>query len=244
MIKALLIDDEPLARMVLRDLLQNFDDIEILGECANGYEGVKSITELKPDLIFLDVQMPKINGFEMLEILEHPPNVIFVTAYDEYAVNAFNVNAIDYLLKPIALERLEQALDKVRKNMATSVDQQIVEPKNIVLPEQMQRVVVKDNGEIKIIPLTQLMYVEAADDYIKLYTADRYYLKHFTMSKLSQQLPEEQFVRIHRSYFANISFIQKIELVEKDQYHVILHNQTRLPISKTGYSTLKIILGI
>lgn len=240
-LKTIVIDDEPLARALLMEELLSFPEIEVVAQAGNGYEGLKVINELQPDLIFLDVQMPKINGFEMLELIENPPQVIFVTAHDEYALNAFNVNAVDYLLKPINPERLKGAIEKVEKKIATK---QSIETPNVLLPEQMQRLVVKDNNAIKIIPVSQITHIEAADDYIKIYTPERYYLKHLTMTKVGQQLPAAQFIRIHRSYFVNVSYIVKIELLEKEQYCVVLQNGTLLNVSKSGYTQLKNILHI
>lgn len=246
MLKCILIDDEPLARSMLKEMLQDVDGIEIVGECSNGFEGVKSIQALQPDIVFLDVQMPKINGFEMLELLDEKPNVIFITAFDEYAVQAFEVNAIDYLLKPIEPARLTKAIDRIRsRGAAAAAHKASDEPeKNIFLPEQMQRVVVKDNGEIKIIPLAQILFLEAADDYVKIQTQDKYYLKYQTMSKFEQQLPPAQFVRVHRSYFVNVSYINKIELLEKEQYCILLKTGQKIPVSKSGYAKLKSFLGI
>lgn len=244
MLTCLLIDDEPLARSILKEMLQEIEGIEIVGECSNGFEGVKSIQALQPDIVFLDVQMPKINGFEMLELLDEKPNVIFITAFDEYAVQAFEVNAIDYLLKPIEQSRLEKAIAKLKNKPANVKTSEPEQEKSIFLPEQMQRIVVKDSGEIKIIPLPQILYLEAADDYVKIQTQDKYYLKYQTMTKFEQQLPPAQFVRVHRSYFVNVSYINKIELLEKEQYCILLKNGQQIPVSKSGYAKLKSFLGI
>ncbi|RQO30755.1 DNA-binding response regulator [Taibaiella sp. KBW10] len=244
MLKCLLIDDEPLARSILKEMLQEIEGIEVVGECSNGFEGVKSIQALQPDIVFLDVQMPKINGFEMLELLDEKPNVIFITAFDEYAVQAFEVNAIDYLLKPIEQSRLVKAITKLKNNSHPVKAGDPETEKSIFLPEQMQRIVVKDNGEIKIIPLPQILYLEAADDYVKVQTQDKYYLKYQTMTKFEQQLPPAQFVRVHRSYFVNVSYINKIELLEKEQYCILLKDGQKIPVSKSGYAKLKSFLGI
>ncbi|HLU17321.1 MAG TPA: LytTR family transcriptional regulator DNA-binding domain-containing protein [Edaphocola sp.] len=245
MIKCVIIDDEPLARMMLKEMLSAYEDIQIIEECGNGFEGLKSIQANRPDLVFLDVQMPKVNGFEMLELIDNPPAVVFVTAFDEYAVQAFEVNAVDYLLKPIDPSRLDKAVAKVRQ-MSRKASETLSNDqyKNILLPEQTQRIVVKDQGEIVIIPLENVMYLEAADDYVKVHTKDKYYLKHQTMTRFEQQLPSQQFVRVHRSYMVNVSYINKIELLEKDQYTVLLSNRQNLPISKSGYTRLKSFLGI
>jgi two-component system LytT family response regulator len=236
--RTIIIDDEPLARSLLMEILEEHKDIEIIAECNDGYEGIKAIQELQPDLIFLDIQMPKITGFEMLELLDYTPKIIFTTAYDEYALKAFEVNALDYLLKPIHAERLASALTKVRSygpgNNGISKDQIITQ-----LPEQMQRVVVKVSGEVKILPIKDIYYLEAADDYVKVHTGDKYYLKHQTMSHFEKHLPDHEFIRIHRSYIVNIRHIHKVDLYEKDQYCVILRNDARLQVSRTGYAKLK-----
>lgn len=240
--RTIIIDDEPLARSLLAELLEEEKDIQIIGECGDGFDGLKSVQELQPDLIFLDIQMPKITGFEMLELLDTPPKVIFTTAYDEYALKAFDVNAVDYLLKPVNPQRLQKALDKARAG--NDYDTQQIRQKLPQLPEQTQRIVVKVNGNIKILPLAEIFYLESADDYVKVHTGDKYYLKHQTMGRFETQLPPQQFVRIHRSYMANVQHIHKLDLYEKDQYCVVLRNDARLPVSRSGYSKLKEVLGI
>ncbi|AYD46247.1 MAG TPA: LytTR family transcriptional regulator DNA-binding domain-containing protein [Arachidicoccus soli] len=240
--RTIIIDDEPLARSLLLELLEPEKDIEIVAECGDGFEALKAIQEHQPDLIFLDIQMPKITGFEMLELLESPPRVIFTTAYDEYALKAFEVNALDYLLKPLNPERLTRALQKLRQQ--TDKNQESVKGKMLQLPEQMQRIVVKVNGNIKILPLPEVFYLESADDYVKVHTNDKYYLKHQTMNNFEQQLPIHQFVRVHRSCLVNVQHIHKVDLYEKDQYCVVLRNDVRLPVSRSGYAKLKTVLGI
>ena len=240
--RTIIIDDEPLARSLLAELLEEEKDIQIIGECGDGFEGLKSVQELQPDLIFLDIQMPKITGFEMLELLDNPPKVIFTTAYDEYALKAFDVIAVDYLLKPVNPQRLQKALDKARAG--NNDDTQQLKERLPQLPEQTQRIVVKVNGNIKILPLTEIFYLESADDYVKVHTSDKYYLKHQTMGRFETQLPPQQFVRIHRSYMANVQHIHKLDLYEKDQYCVVLRNDVRLPVSRSGYGKLKEVLGI
>jgi two-component system LytT family response regulator len=242
--KAILIDDEPLARSLLAELLEDEKDIQIVASCNDGFEGMKAIQEHQPDLIFLDIQMPKITGFELLEILDHPPRVIFTTAYDEYALKAFEVNALDYLLKPVSVERLRKALEKVRSQMSQPAASPAADLKLLQMPEQSQRIVVKDGGHIKIIPLPEVLYIEAADDYVKVTTADKYFLKHQRMAHFEAQLPAHQFVRVHRSYIVNVQHIHKVELYEKENYCVILRNNARIPVSRSGYGKLKGVLGI
>jgi len=244
-LKTILIDDEPLARAMLEELLSTEKDIQIVAQCADGFEGLKAIQEHQPDFIFLDIQMPKITGFEMLELLEKPPAVVFTTAYDEYAIKAFEVNALDYLLKPINFERFQKALAKLRQQINTQPEVTLHDQlSQIQLPEQTQRIVVKDNGHIKIIPLPEVLYIEAADDYAKITTESKYYLKHQRMAHFEAQLPAHQFVRVHRSYIVNVQHIHKVELYEKENYCVLLRNQAKIPVSRTGYGKLKAVLGI
>lgn len=242
--KTILIDDEPLARSLLAELLEDEKDIEVVASCNDGFEGMKAIQEYQPDLIFLDIQMPKITGFELLELLDNPPKVIFTTAYDEYALKAFEVNALDYLLKPISQDRLQKALEKVRSQIKHPEIEPARDTSSLQLPEQSQRIVVKDGGHIKIIPLPEVLYIEAADDYVKVTTADKYFLKHQRMAHFEAQLPAHQFVRVHRSYIVNVQHIHKVELYEKENYCVILRNNAKIPVSRSGYSKLKTVLGI
>ena len=241
MIKAIIIDDEPLARFVLREHLQSYPDINVVQECGDGFEGLKAIQQNQPQLLFLDIQMPKINGFEMLELLEQPPAVIFTTAYDEYALKAFEANAVDYLLKPFSRERFDKALSKFLHQELQQTKTLLQEP---ILPEQSQRVVVKTNGKIKIIPVSDIIYLEAADDYVKIFTAEGSFLKNKTMGYFEKTLDPKQFVRTHRSYIVNVQQITRIEPYEKESYMGILKSSAQVPVSKTGYQKLKVVLGI
>lgn len=243
-IKTLIIDDEPLARAMLRELLGNESEIEVMAECGDGFAGLKAIQDLKPDLIFLDIQMPKITGFELLELLESPPHIIFTTAYDEFALKAFDVNALDYLMKPINPDRLKIALKRVADVKLTTSTKLETLKTEIIPTEYLQRIVVKTNDKIQILPLKEIYYIESANDYIKIHNKDQYFLKLQTMSYCEMQLPPDLFVRIHRSYLVNISHIHKIELYEKDQYCAILRNDEKLSISKSGYGKLKGILRL
>jgi two-component system LytT family response regulator len=245
MIRTILIDDEPLARDVLKHYLSNFPDVTIIAECSDGFEGIKAIAQHQPDLIFLDIQMPKISGFEMLELIDKHPAVIFTTAFDEYAIKAFEVNAVDYLLKPIEQSRFEQAMQKlpVRLNQTDESTRAVLDAAALN-PAQNNRVVVKKNGVIKIIALSDIHYLEADDDYVKLSTAEGIFHKNKTMSFFEQTLPADQFIRIHRSYLINLAQVTKIELKEKDSYVVLLKSDIWLPVSKTGYVKLKSALGL
>jgi two-component system LytT family response regulator len=246
MIRTILIDDESLARDIVKHYLRDFPDIEVVAECSDGFEGIKAITQHQPDFIFLDIQMPKINGFEMLELVESPPAVIFTTAFDEYAIKAFEVNAIDYLLKPIEKSRFYQAVQKIasRLNNLEAVTTQELLDSAAMSPAQHNRVVVKKNGVIKIIAVTDIHYLEADDDYVKLSTTEGIFHKNKTMSFFERTLDAGQFIRIHRSYIINLAQVTRIELKEKDSYIVLLKSDIWLPVSKTGYVKLKAALGM
>ncbi|MFN0257872.1 LytR/AlgR family response regulator transcription factor [Pedobacter ureilyticus] len=244
MIKTILIDDEALARDIVKHYLKAFPNIEVVAECSDGFEGLKAITQHQPDLIFLDIQMPKISGFEMLELVENRPAVIFTTAFDEYAIKAFEVNAVDYLLKPIEQGRFEQAMQKLPSKLAKGDDSQELLETASLSPAQNNRVVVKNAGVIKIIPVEAINYLEADDDYVKLSTTEGNFQKNKTMSFFEQTLDSTQFIRIHRSYIINLAQVTKIELKEKETYVVLLKSGIWLPVSKTGYVKLKAALGI
>jgi two-component system LytT family response regulator len=246
--RALIIDDEPLARLIVREYLQGFPQIEILQECGDGFEGVKAINQYQPDLIFLDVQMPKINGFEMLELIEQQPAVIFTTAFDEYAIKAFETHAADYLLKPFSKERFTKAVEKwlnqaspteVQKANETLINS-VVPPS----PAQHERIVVKTGTKVKIIPVHDVQYLEADDDYVSIHTQEGSFLKNKTMSFFEQTLDPRQFVRVHRSYILSVQQITRIDPYEKDAHIAILKSGAKIPVSKTGYVKLKAVLGI
>lgn len=247
MIKAVIIDDEPLARSIVKEYLQDYKDITIVNECNDGFEGVKAIMQTQPDLIFLDIQMPKINGFEMLELVEPSPSVIFTTAFDEFAIKAFEAHAIDYLLKPFSKERFDKAIQKwleQRKNTDSPKISHILSDSTTKQPEDHQRIVVKTGNNIRIIPVNEIQYIEAYDDYVKIYAQDGCFLKKKTMAYYEQTLNESEFVRVHRSFIVQISQITKIELLEKDNHVALLKNGTRIALSKTGYSKLRGVLGL
>jgi two-component system LytT family response regulator len=241
--KVVIIDDEPLARSIVKQFLKQHEDLELIDECSNGYEGVKAIEKHNPDLVFLDIQMPKINGFEMLEIIDEEPSVIFTTAFDEYAIKAFETSAIDYLLKPFTQERFDKAIEKWRKNKAQPLKTVLGETVQKQLNED-QRIVVKDAGNIKIIPTVDVMYIEAYDDYVKIHTKERYFLKKKTMNYYEQSLDKANFLRIHRSYILNINQLTRIESFEKNSYRATLTNGAAIPISRSSYGELKAILGL
>ena len=244
--RAILIDDEPLARSVVREYLAPWVDIEVVDECNDGFEGVKSVMQHKPDLIFLDIQMPKINGFEMLELLEEKPDVIFATAFDEFALQAFEAHAVDYLLKPFTRERFDKAIQKWMDHHQTSSSKQKTQQllDEVAQTSQKDRVVVKTGSKIKIIPVEDILYLEADDDYVNIHTANGSYLKNKTMSFFEQTLEPSQFVRVHRSYIIRIQEITRIDPYEKDSHLAILKSGAKVPVSKTGYGKLRQVLGL
>ena len=243
--KVIIVDDEPLARSIIKEYLLHHPDMELVAECADGFEGVKMIQQHQPDLIFLDIQMPKINGFEMLELLEQPPAVIFTTAFDEYAIKAFESHAVDYLLKPFSRERFEKALAKLKQDTTqapTQTFQPLIEAARS--PAEHQRVVVRLAGKIKIIPVEDIHYLEAADDYVKIFTKEGNFLKNKTMGYFESVLDKEQFVRTHRSFIVHIGEITRIDPYEKENHLALLKSGARVPVSKSGYVKLKSVLGI
>ena len=244
----MIIDDEPLARSIVLEYLQAHKDFEVMAECNNGFEGVKAIQQHKPDLIFLDIQMPKINGFEMLELLDTVPSVIFATAFDEYAIKAFEANAVDYLLKPFSKDRFNAALEKwsAKRNEAPSAEKNIASllESTEKQPDEKNRIVVKTNNEITIVPVNDIFYIEAYDDYIKLFTKDNYYLKKKTMNYYETVLDPSKFFRTHRSFIINLQQLTRIEPLEKNSYIALLKNGKKIPLSRTGYIKLKEKLGI
>lgn len=245
-ITAVIIDDETLGRQIVRKYISGQNDIEIIAECPNGFDGVKKINELNPDIVFLDIQMPKLNGFEMLELLDKPPAIIFTTAYDQYAIRAFEVNAADYLLKPFSQERFEEALNRARL-LLKNREQQDEIVRDLIKHNQdsieyLERIVVKDGSKIHIIPVESVTYLEAQDDYVMIHSKEGNLLKQKTMKYFEEHLPPEDFLRIHRSYIVSIPCIKKIELVEKETYKLFLDDETALPVSKSGYEKLKKIL--
>lgn len=246
MSKVIIIDDEPLARSIVVEYLSYHPDLTIAQVCSDGFEGVKAIQQYQPDLIFLDIQMPKINGFEMLELIDEPPAVIFTTAFDEFAIKAFEANAIDYLLKPFNQERFDKAVQKW-KDLSNTYSKKATEDLLDAVAQsepQSQRVVVKNGTKIKIIPVQDIHYLEAADDYVKIHTHEGSFLKNKTMAHFEKTLNASIFVRSHRSYMVNVQLITRLDPYEKENYLAILRSGTKVPVSKTGYSKLRQVLGL
>lgn len=244
-IKTIVIDDEQLAIDIIRNYLGNHDDIEIVAECQNGFEGLKAIHELNPDLVFLDIMMPKLSGFEMLELMDHHPVVIFSTAYDQYALKAFEQNAIDYLLKPYAQDRLDLALDKARKKLTEATA--APEIMNLIRYHQetgdLHRVVVRTGSKIDIIAVDKIRYLESMNDYVYIHTANSKFLKQQTMKYFEEHLPGKEFVRIHRSYILALRELAKLEPYGKDSHVAVLKDGSQLQVSRSGYGNLKEVLN-
>lgn len=245
-IRTLLIDDEELARSLVKSFVQIDSDFEVIGEASDGFEALKLINNLHPDLIFLDIQMPKLTGLELLELIPDPPIVVFSTAYDQYAIEAFEKNAIDYLLKPFSRDRFQKALQKVKEKIEAKVDTK-KEIKNLLAspthPEKsLERIVIKNGSKIEMIHFYDVTYIETYGDYVWIHTEKAKYLKQKTMKELEELLPSS-FLRVHRSFLVNVTFIQKLELYEKNSYQLLLKNGARVSVSKRGYKELKDTLG-
>jgi two-component system, LytTR family, response regulator len=246
-IKIIIIDDEQLARSIIKKYLEPYQDIEIAAECANGFEGIKAVNELSPDLIFLDIQMPKLTGFEMLELLDKKPAIIFTTAFDQYAIKAFEVNAVDYLLKPFPQARLDEALKKAKAQIESAVTE-APQIENLIRHneaniEYIDRIIIKDGSKISIVQTDSIKCIEAQDDYVMVYSDEGKFLKQKTMKFFEDHLNPKEFIRIHRSYIVKIQEIKQIELLEKESYQVKLKDGKTLPVSKNGYSRLKVVLS-
>ena len=244
--KVIIIDDEPLARSIVKEYLQSYPQLEIVAECGDGFEGLKAIQQFEPDLLFLDIQMPKINGFEMLELVDQPPAVIFTTAFDEYAIKAFDSHAVDYLLKPFNKERFDKAIQKWLQqsaNITTKNNGALLETA-AQSPIQQNRIVVKTGNKIKIIPVDDVLYLESSDDYVKIHTKEGSFLKNKTMAHFESILNPTQFVRCHRSYLINVQEVTRIDHWEKESHAAILRSGQQIPVSRSGFTKLKTALDI
>ena len=244
--KVIIVEDERPARDLLMNYLEGFPEMEVIGQYDNGFDGLKAINDLKPDAIFLDVQMPKLTGFELLEVLEHQPEVIFTTAYDQFAIRAFERNAVDYLLKPFSRERFKEAINRLRARLEAKeggdkeesgiekIRQHFAES-----DEKLHRVVIKKSGKIHVISTRDINFLEAQDDYVMIYTDEGKYLKQQTMKYFEKHLDNQQFIRVHRSYIANITSIERIEPYEKSNFILILKDGNKVPVSRSGMQVLK-----
>jgi len=243
-LRVVVVDDEPLARAVVREYVAAHPGVEVVAECANGFEAVKAVSELSPDLMFLDVQMPKLSGFEVLELVGRSVPVIFTTAYDQYALNAFEVHAIDYLLKPFSAERFAEALTRARARLAAREDMPVEALVDGIRTKQtpLERVLIRDGSKVHVLPIEKIDYVEAQDDYVAFHSDGKSYLKDQTLAAVEGLLDPARFVRIHRSYLLNIERIARVELYAKDSRVAILRDGAKLPVSRAGYARLAKLL--
>ncbi len=242
---AMIVDDEELARAIVKEHLVPHGEIQIVAECSNGFDAVKAATELKPDLLFLDIQMPKLDGFEVLELLDPRPTVIFITAYDQHALKAFEVHAVDYLMKPFAVDRFEEALQraKARSSQGTVSGPQPTELSATAKSDwPLDRIVVRDGTKVTLIPLAKLDYIQAQDDYVLLKTPEKGHLKQQTLSSLETRLDPKRFLRIHRSFIIQMDRLARLEQTPTESWVAVLTDGTKLPVSKSGYARLKDIL--
>ena len=242
-ISTIIIDDEHLGRELIKEFLQKRNDMEIIAECHNAYEAYQVICAQKPDLIFLDIQMPEVNGFELLEMLDKIPQVIFCTAYDQYAIKAFEVNAVDYLLKPFDEQRFNKALDRAIQNFASPAKSQ-VQLEQLVNSFQskqdfLERLLIKQAGKIVIISCHEISWIEAMDDYVQIHTSKESYLIQQSMNMLESRLDPNQFIRVHRSYIVNIDAVKEILNISQGKHKVILKDSTEVSLSRTGSQKLK-----
>lgn len=242
-IKAIIIDDEELARKVIIRYLEKHPEIEIVGECENGFIGLKAINEKKPDLVFLDIQMPKINGFELLEVLDEKPLIIFSTAHDEFALKAFEHSALDYLLKPYSQKRFSEAVSRAIERIKTGQSQSSAYEKlnveNENRDEYIHRIVVKDGSQVHVIPVDDIVNIDASDDYVEIHTKNAKYLKQKPLSFFETHLDPDQFMRVHRSAIVAVSEISKLEPYSKDSFVLILKNGKEVNVSKSGMNLLR-----
>jgi two-component system LytT family response regulator len=239
-----IVDDEAPARALVREYLEQHSDVHVVAECTNGLEAVKAANELRPDLLILDIQMPKLDGFEVLDLIgADTTGVVFTTAHDDYALRAFEVHAVDYLLKPFGPERFAESLRLARSRIA---QRQPIPARELLEAHRegsaIDRILIRDRSQVHVIPVEQIDYVEAQDDYVSIRAAGRSYLKEQTLGELEAQLAAKGFVRIHRRYILNVSRLAKIELSEKDNRVAILNDKTELPISRSGYAKLRELL--
>ena len=243
-IRTVIVDDEALARGILREWLDGHPDIEIVAECPNGFEAVKAATELKPDLLMLDIQMPKLDGFDVLELVGGDFAVIFITAYDSYAVRAFEVHAVDYLLKPFSAERLAEALDRARVRIRSKEPTPVRELLAVARSDRapLRRILIRERAEVHVIPVEKIDYFESQDDYVAVKSGGRTYLKEQPLGDLEAQLDAAAFVRIHRRYVLNLTRLARIEMGVTDRRIAVLNDGTQLPISRTGYARLRELL--
>jgi two-component system LytT family response regulator len=237
--RVIIVDDEELARGVVREYLGPHADVDIVAECANGFEAVKAIAELEPDLVFLDIQMPKLDGFEVVELAGRKARYIFVTAYDQYALKAFEIHAIDYLLKPFSQKRLDEALAHARSSMGSQPGLAAAIAEATQRAKPLERILIRDGAKVHVIAADKIDFIEAQDDYVSISAEGKAWLKTQRLSDLESQLDPQVFLRIHRSYIVNVERISRIEQAGKDSHMAILKDGARIPISRTGYQKVR-----
>jgi two-component system, LytTR family, response regulator len=242
-IRTVIIDDETPAREIIKHYLSELENIEIVAECSDGFSGLKTISSLKPDLVFLDIQMPRLTGIELVEVLTEKPEIIFSTAYDQYALRAFELNAVDYLLKPFAkrrfLDAVKKATDKIQSGQGNKIPASLLLEKKPEQTASVNRVVVRKGNAISLIPVDEIRFVEAQDDYVMIHHSQGKALKQQTMKYYEDNLPRSEFLRIHRSYLVKVTEIKRIEPYGKDNHIAILNSEDKLPVSRAGYKLLK-----
>lgn len=237
-LRVLVVDDEPLARQVAREYAQAVEGVVVVGECANGYEAVKAVSDAVPDVILLDVQMPRLSGFDVLELIGEGPAVIFATAHDEFALKAFDVHAVDYLLKPFSQTRMAEALARARHRLATQPGAGTAGLREALRQVRVDRILVRDGHKVHIVAVETLDYVQAQDDYVMLHAGGKSLLKEQPLASLEAQLDPARFVRVHRSYLINLACLERVELEAKDRRVVVLRSGVRLPVSRSGHQRL------
>jgi len=247
--RVIIVDDEHLARALLREHLAAHPDVEIVGECANGFEAVKAIAEQRPELVFLDIQMPKLDGFEVAELAGTTTQYLFVTAYDQFALRAFEVHAIDYLLKPYTPARLAQALAHARARLAGGAQAQAVDAVQALVTEArrrqqpLERILIRDGARVQVVPVADIEYIEAQDDYVAVVAGGKQWLKSQRLAELEIQLDARAFLRVHRSYIVKVAAIARIEPSGRDGHCAVLHGGVKLPISRTGYQKIRELIN-
>lgn len=241
-IRVMVVDDEPHARAIVLEFLADYPQFTVVAECANGFEAVKAFAEERPELIFLDIQMPKLDGFEVLDLLEPKPKVVFVTAYDEYAIRAFEAHAVDYLLKPFTAERFASVAAHAEEMVRLSEGQPAVRSATNLARRPLQRIAFRDGGTIEVVPVQRIDYVEAQDDYVHVFSRGQKLVKQQTLSDLEQLLDPTRFVRVHRSYLVNLESLARVEPYAKDSRVAILKDGSRIPVSRAGYERLRQLL--
>ena len=246
-LRAIIVEDEAPARELLKAYLQRHDEIELICECADGFSGVKAINENKPDLVFLDIEMPKLTGFELIELLDEMPQIIFTTAYNQYAIKAFELSAVDYLMKPFSRERFNEAIQKVFSRISQKEESteniQMLTQKVREESDAIERIFVKTGSKIDVVSVAEIIHIDADDDYVEIFTAEKKYLKKETMNYLEKNLPEEIFIRVHRSGIINTNYIEKLERYGKESYLVIMKDGSKVNVSKSRVKELKTQLG-